>query len=38
MRSHDHIIRNKNDYEKIAKYIYENPLVWHYDCFFTEDT
>ena len=23
---HDHIIRDRQDYEKIAKYIYENPL------------
>ena len=34
---HDHIIRDKNDYEKIAKYIYENPIKWQYDCFYTEE-
>ena len=34
---HDHIIRNRNDYEKISKYIYENPIVWQYDCFYTEE-
>ena len=32
---HDHIIRNKNDYEKISKYIYENPIKWQYDRFYT---
>ncbi|MBQ3527530.1 MAG: transposase [Clostridia bacterium] len=35
---HDHIIRNKEDYEKIAKYIHENPLRWQYDCFYNKDT
>ena len=34
---HDHIIRNRNDYEKISKYIHENPIVWQYDCFYTEE-
>jgi REP element-mobilizing transposase RayT len=34
---HDHVIRDKNDYEKIAKYIYENPIKWQYDCFYTEE-
>ncbi|MBQ4101224.1 MAG: transposase, partial [Oscillospiraceae bacterium] len=33
---HDHIIRNKNDYDKIAKYISENPLRWELDCFFNQ--
>ena len=33
---HDHIIRNQSDYDKISKYIYENPIVWQYDCFYTE--
>ena len=32
---HDHIIRNRKDYEEIAKYIYENPFRWQYDCFYT---
>ena len=31
---HDHIIRNRNNYEKISKYIHENPLIWQYDCFY----
>lgn len=34
---HDHIIRDKNDYETIAKYIYENPIKWQYDCFYTKE-
>ncbi len=34
---HDHIIRDHRDAEKIAKYIYENPSRWKYDCFFTEE-
>ena len=34
---HDHIIRNRNDYEKISKYIFENPIIWQYDCFYTEE-
>ena len=34
---HDHIIRNRKDYEQIAKYIYENPIRWQFDCFYTAD-
>ena len=34
---HDHIIRNREDYEQIAKYIYENPARWQFDCFYVED-
>ncbi len=30
-RSYDHIIRNKQDYEKHLKYIYENPARWKAD-------
>ena len=33
---HDHIIRDKSDYEKISKYIYENPIKWKFDCFYNE--
>ena len=36
-RSHDHVVRDKSDYARISKYIYENPLVWQYDCFYSED-
>ena len=28
---YDHVIRNKYDYEEIAKYILENPLKWQFD-------
>ena len=31
---HDHIIRDNNDYQKIFKYICENPINWQYDCFY----
>ena len=31
---HDHIIRNRNNYEKISKYIHENPFIWQHDCFY----
>ncbi|MBQ8249607.1 MAG: transposase [Clostridia bacterium] len=34
---HDHIIRSRPDYEKIAKYIYENPIIWERDCFYSEE-
>ncbi len=34
---HDHIIRDKSDYEKISKYMYENPIRWKYDCFYSEE-
>ena len=33
---YDHIIRNHDDYEKIVKYIYENPMKWQFDCFYTK--
>ncbi|MBO5281485.1 MAG: transposase [Clostridia bacterium] len=31
---HDHVIRDKTDYDKIAQYIHENPIRWQYDCFY----
>ena len=34
---HDHIIRNKDDYCKIAKYIFDNPKRWQSDCFYSEE-
>ena len=34
---HDHVIRDRHDYEQIAKYIYENPIRWQYDCFYVSD-
>ena len=34
---YDHVIRDRRDYEKIVRYIYENPLRWKYDCFYAEE-
>lgn len=34
---HDHVIRDFRDYEKISKYIHENPIHWQYDCFYNEE-
>ena len=34
---HDHIIRDIKDYERIYKYICENPIFWEKDCFYTEE-
>ena len=34
---HDHIIRGRDDYEKISKYIYNNPVTWQYDCFYNAE-
>jgi len=31
---HDHIIRDKNEYNFISKYINENPINWKDDCYF----
>ncbi len=31
---HDHIIRDKNDYEKIWDYIDTNTINWQQDCFY----
>jgi REP element-mobilizing transposase RayT len=33
---HDHIIRNEDDYIRIADYIADNPSKWKEDCFFTD--
>ena len=33
---HDHIIRDKKDYQKIWEYIDTNPLKWELDCFYNE--
>lgn len=33
---HDHIIRNKNDYEKIWEYIDSNVLKWEKGCFYVD--
>ena len=34
---YDHIIRGREDYDEIAKYIYENPMRWHYDELYAEE-
>ena len=31
------IIIDRADYEKIVKYIYENPLMWYYDELYAEE-
>ena len=31
---HDHIIRNEDEYNKIAAYIENNPITWKDDCFY----
>ena len=31
---YDHIIRNRQDYEQVSKYIYENPTNWEKDEFY----
>ena len=36
-RSHDHIIRNKKDYDKIWEYIDTNVDRWDKDCFYTKN-
>lgn len=33
-RSHDHIIRNEKEYQKIWEYIETNPIKWEDDCFY----
>ena len=34
---HDHVIRNRQDYEEHVKYIYENPIRWQYDELYAEE-
>ena len=34
---YDHVIRNREDYEKHVKYIYENPMRWYYDELYSEE-
>ena len=33
----DHIVRNRDDYNEICKYIYENPVRWYYDKLYSEE-
>jgi len=32
----DHIVRNRDDYHEICKYIQENPARWYYDKLYSE--
>ena len=34
---YEHIIRGREDYEEIVKYIYENPIRWYYDELYNEE-
>ncbi len=34
---YEHILRGREDYEEIAKYIYENPMRWYYDELYAEE-
>jgi REP element-mobilizing transposase RayT len=34
---HDHIVRNRDDYREIYRYIQENPIRWKYDKLYAED-
>ena len=34
---YDHIIRNREDYYDICRYIYENPTRWYYDKLYSEE-
>ena len=34
---YEHIVRCREDYEEISKYIYENPGKWHYDELYCEE-
>ena len=34
---HDHIIRDEKEYQKIWKYIDENPIKWQEDCYFVKE-
>ncbi len=34
---HDHVIRDREDYVNIYKYIATNPSRWKQDCFYTEE-
>ena len=33
----DHIVRNRDDYYEICKYIYDYPLRWYYDKLYSEE-
>ena len=33
----DHIVRNRDDYSEIYKYIRQNPMCWYYDKLYTKE-
>ena len=33
----DHIVRNRNDYNEIYKYIFENPMRWCFDKLYSKE-
>ncbi len=33
----EHVIQNKQDFDSISKYIYENPMRWYYDDLYMEE-
>ncbi len=34
---YDHVIRGREDYEEIVRYIYDNPARWYYDELYVEE-
>ena len=34
---YDHVIRDRKDYEKRIKYIYENPIKWYYEKIYEDE-
>ena len=34
---YDHVIRNRDDFEQTAKYIYENPMRWYDDELYSDE-
>ena len=34
---YDHIVRNRDDYHEIYKYIHENPIRWYFDKLYSEE-
>ncbi len=34
---YDHVVRNRQEYRDICKYIYENPASWYYDSLYSEN-
>ena len=34
---YEHVIRDRDDYDEIVKYIHENPTRWYYDELYAEE-